>query len=202
MMFLISRLTSMFHLVARETLSWQGLTALLSEPCQSPCTRQTCSRVHCPYKRGSCWSPATFTKTSGSSPREIADELSLLVFDIDHLTDDQIDEIRGRLSSLQYLVHSTHSDRHDSRYLRIVFPLSRPVTAAAWSSFWHTVRERLVPIADPACADPGRIYFLPSCPQDASYFIQVNAGLLLDVDAMLKSADHASVNLEPRNCLP
>jgi hypothetical protein len=109
----------------------------------------------------------------------------MLVFDVDQVTDDQLDEIRGRIGEQQYLVHSTHSDRPDSRCLRFVFPLSRSVPLDVWGPFWRAAQQRLVPVADPACADAGRVYFLPSRPNDASYFIQVNEGVPLDVDAML-----------------
>lgn len=190
--FSISRFTSMtdlgFH---HETMSWQTLTTLFSKPHETSCTRQSCLGSDCPYKRGPCWSPATFTETTDSSPRT-AVALSLLVFDVDRLTDDQIDEIRSRLASLQYLMHSTHLDRPGSRNLRIVIALSHPISADMWKHFFHRALTHLVPNADPACADAGRRYFLPSYPQDGSYFIQVNGGLPLDVDSLL--ADHSSVH--------
>jgi hypothetical protein len=117
-----------------------------------------------------------------------AEAITLLVFDVEQVTDEQIDELRGWVGNLQYLIHSTHSDRPNRRCLRIVFPLSRPVLPDAWGPFWRAMQRRLVPIADPACADMERVYFLPSCPSDASYFIQVNGGSLLDVDAELAAA--------------
>lgn len=185
MKILISRLTSILDLAPRlETMSWQDLTALLAAPCQSPCTRQTCPGSICPYKHRPCWSPATFTKTSASSPR-VANALSLLVFDCDRLTNDQIAKIRGRISELQYLVHSTHSDLPDSRCLRIVISLSRSIASNMWGPFFHAALQGLAPGADPGCADAGRVYFLPCCPRDAIYFTQVNEGLPLDVDALL-----------------
>jgi hypothetical protein len=184
MKFPISRLTSVVDLEPRhETMSWLEFTALLSEPRQSPCTRQTCLRSSCSHKRGPCWSPAVFV--TGTARK--AETLSLLVFDVDRLADDQVDEIRERLSSLQYMMHSTHSDLPDSRCLRVVIALSRPVSTKVWGTFFHTaLRSRsLVPDADQRCVDAPRLYFLPSCPRDSIYFTQVNGGLPLDVDAML-----------------
>jgi hypothetical protein len=183
----ISRLTSVFHSrPSRETMNWLDFAGLLSEPQRSPCTRKTCPRQSCPHKRGPCWSPATFPEYR-QRVNENVEAISLLVFDVDQLTDDQFDEIRSRLGAKQYLVHSTHSDQPDRRCLRFVFPLSRSVLPDAWSLFWRATQRSLVPKADPASADAGRIYFLPSCPHDASYFIQVNAGSPLDVDAVLAS---------------
>jgi hypothetical protein len=182
MKFPISRLTSVFDLEPRhETMSWLDFTALLSEPRQSPCTRQTCLKGKCPHKHGPCWSPAIFIEHTARK----ADELSLLVFDVEHLADDQVDKIRSRLSGLQYIMHSTHSDLPDNRCLRIVIALSHPVPTGVWRTFFHTALRSLVPDADQRCADTPRIYFLPSCPRDSLYFTQVNGGLPLDVDAML-----------------
>jgi hypothetical protein len=85
------------------------------------------------------------------------------------------------------MMHSTHSDLPDSRCLRVVIALSRPVSTRVWGTFFHTaLRSRsLVPDADQRCVDAPRLYFLPSCPRDSIYFTQVNGGLPLDVDAML-----------------
>jgi putative DNA primase/helicase len=119
--------------------------------------------------------------------------ITLLVFDVDQLTDDQVDEIRGRIGSLRYLMHSTHSDSPNRRYLRIVIALSRPVLPKEWKAFFHTASQDLVPGADPACADLGRTYFLPTCPRDAIYFTQVNEGQPLNVDALLATTTSSQV---------
>ena len=182
MKFPISLLASVFDLEPRnEELSWQDFTELFAEPRQSPCTLQTCLRGNCSHKRGACWSAFAI----GSRERES----SLLAFDIDRLTDDrgQLDEIRGRLGRLQYLMHSTHSDRPDSRCLRVIIALSSPVAADKWGPFFHACRRSLVPEADLVCADGRRLHFLPSCPRDGSYFIQVNKGSPLDVDVTLST---------------
>jgi putative DNA primase/helicase len=169
-----------------ESISWTALVSLLSEPRRSECTQATCPRSSCVYKRGACWSPVLYV--GGDRHRHNVEAITLLVFNVDKVTDDQIDEIRGRIGDLQYLSHSTHSDRPDSRCLRFVFPLSRAVSSEAWSCFWCAAQSHLVPFADPTCADVTRVYFLPSCSYDAGYFIQVNEGSLLDVDSVLATA--------------
>jgi hypothetical protein len=119
--------------------------------------------------------------------------IALLVFDVDQRTDDQINEIRGRIGGLQYLMHSTHSDIPDSRSLRIVIAPSRPLSPEEWGPFFDTARRNLAPGADLASANPRRFYFLPSCPRDAIYFIQVNEGKPLDVDAMLATTHSSQI---------
>ena len=113
---------------SHASTSWLDLVSLFSEPRRSLCTRKTCAGGACPYKLGSCWSPAVYY-TGTPRQNKFVEAITLLVFDIDNATDDQIDEMRSGISELQY--------------------------------------------------------FLPSCPSDASYFIQVNDGGLLDVDAVM-----------------
>lgn len=169
----------------RAVFSWHDFVSYLGTARLTTCRRETCLRAACPHKRGVSWSPAVYRS---DDRRQRIEAISLLVFDIDQATEDQYSVIRGRIGDLQHIAHSTHSDRPDSRRLRLIFPLSRPVLPDEWTVFWHLAQQRLVPEADPACADGGRMYFLPSCPQDAIYFMQVNAGAVLDVDSLLASA--------------
>jgi len=186
--FSISRLTSIRDMrPTHEVLTWPELITLLSKPRRSPCTTATCSGTPCPHKQGPCWSPASFTSRSS------VEAIYLLVFDVDHTTNDQVTAVHQLLKHYQYLVHSTHSDHSSRRSLRFVLPLSRPLTWEAWTSFHHTARLLLAPSADPACADARRFYFLPSCPHDATYFFQVNEGAPLDVDALLATISPGAV---------
>ena len=199
--FTISRFRSQSDWAALQaTFSWRDFVAYLATPRLSPCSRETCSRTACLHKWGVSWSPAVYV---GEDRRQGAYAVSLLVFDVDQVTDDQWDVFRGRIGGLQYLVHSTHSDRPDSRCLRLVFPLSRPVLTAAWAFFWKRAQRELVPETDPdpVGVDMGRMYFLPSCPKDASYFIQVNAGSVLDVDAMMTAASSSQEVILPKPCV-
>jgi hypothetical protein len=190
MILAISRFASLLDRIPlRETTSWLDFAALLSEPRRSPCTRETCGRGSCAHKWGACWSPALYA--GATRRRQSVEAIALIVFDVEQVTDDQLDAIRSLIGGYRYLVHSTHSDRPDSRCLRFVLPLSRPVLPDAWDSFWRLARLSLVPIADPSSADLVCLYFLPSCPSDASYFIQVNEGSVLDVDAVLATAPHS-----------
>lgn len=184
MTFAISRFASFFDRVPlRQTTSWRDLVTELSTPQSSPCSHATCAQTSCLYKRGACWSPALYSGVERR--RQSVEALTLLVFDLDRVTEDQFDTTRGLISGLQYLVHATHSDRPDSRCLRFVFPLTRTVFPEEWLTFWEGAQLKLMPGADPACADMTRVYFFPSCPRDVSYFIQANEGALLDVDAVL-----------------
>lgn len=187
----ISKLDDLHDPVPRreEVLTWGAFAGLFAEPRIAACALGSCTRSACAYKRGTCWSPGLFMKEwevgapAGSARRGRAYAVSALVFDVDGATDDQIDEIRGRLAAHRHLIHSTHADRPDCRHVRVIVALSRTIPRIDWGAFWSTARRRLVPIADGGCADPDRVYFMPSVPEGAGYFIQVNEGLPLDVDA-------------------
>ena len=168
---------------SREEMTWADFVALFSEPAMAPCTLANCPLSTCPHKRGPAWSPAMFASAVGRWGDVTA--ISLLVFDVEHATDAQIYEMRGRIDGYQHLIHATHSDRPDNRCVRIIIALSRPVPREMWGAFWQVAQQTIVPIADVACSDAGRIYFMPSVPRDAGYFIQVNEGEPLDVDAAL-----------------
>lgn len=179
----ISRFSSVHDVhPAREDRSWSDFVTLLSEPIITPCTLASCARSACPHKRGACWSPAV--SADGTRRGEVA-ALSLLVFDVDRATDAQVYALRGRLDGHRYLIHATHADRPDDRFVRVVVTLSRPVPRVAWRAFWAVAQQTIGPIADSTCADAGRIYFLPSVPRDAGYLVQVNEGEPFDVDAAL-----------------
>jgi hypothetical protein len=179
-----SRFSSVFEAIpSREDLSWSAFAAMFSDPVHTPCSIASCPREGCPHKRGPCWSPAVFG--SSATHRGDVEAVSLLVFDVDHATDDQIDEVRARIGAHRYLVHSTHSDRPGDRFVRIIIALSRPIARAAWPSFWRAAQQSIAPMADADCSDAARLYFLPRCSRDAGYFVQVNEGSPLDVDALL-----------------
>jgi hypothetical protein len=125
--------------------------------------------------------------------------ISLLVLDVDRVVAEQLEEICGRFGGYRHLIHTTHTDQSSSRSVRIITPLSRPVLREEWSLFWRAAKQLFEPRVDPACADVRRIYFLPTCPQDAEYGVQVNEGAVLDVEVVLATApvaDHVTSTAE------
>lgn len=157
-----------------ESLDWGSFEALFTDHRLCACTRRTCPGRGCSYKQGACW--------AASSTRS-----QLLVLDVDGLSEDAFVAQKQRLSRFQHLLHSTHSDRLESRSVRIVILLSRLVTRAEWPTLWRACLP-IAPGADAACADFGRRYFFPSCPSDATWFRHVHTGEALDVDATLAGA--------------
>jgi hypothetical protein len=181
----ISRSATPTALPTRESLSWQQLAALFSEPRRAMCTVADCQGSSCVHKIGECWSPAVF---NGNRRKQNVEAISCLVLDVDHATDAAVEALRSQLVDYQHLIHTTHADRLGDHCMRVVVQLSRAVTLAEWPRFWQAAVVALGVPADPACGDAARCWYLPNRPHDADYFAAVHAGKPLDVDALLTSA--------------
>lgn len=210
----------------RATVAWsQFCASFMRSPRRSPCTLDSCLSAgwrkassagsskteECPHKNGKSWSPATYPAGSPRQKKNV-EEVSLLVVDIDHATEEQLAEARLPLARYQYLIHASHSDRPANpnasctcgsepgalhgitcpsrvdRCVRVVLALSRPVKRDEWPQFWHAAMRFLKQPADPSCCDANRLYYLPSRPSDANYFVQTNDGEAIDVDEILANA--------------
>lgn len=128
------------------------------------------------------------------------DWVSLLVFDFDHLTFDELQGVSDRLSGLESLLSSTHSHLHggpDDCCVRIILPLARPLTPEEYRVVHHEVRRRYglewvragkakPNGADPNARDTSRLYFLPTAPVGSETLVGHEEGALLDLDELLK----------------
>jgi hypothetical protein len=166
-------------------LSWEQLAAWLQQPRVSPCTIATCVGKNCSGKYGPGWSPAVY---NGTRSTKNVTAVSLLSLDLDHLTQEQLQHADARLRPYRYIAHSTHNDRAGDRALRVILPLSRPVFRDEYPRFWRAAVAALDVTADRVVKDAGRLFFLPSHPSDAAYLFSMNEGAVLDVDAVLRSA--------------
>ena len=116
---------------------------------------------------------------------------SCLVLDVDHVPEAAVLALRDHLARYQHLIHATHADRPDDRCLRVVVKLSRPVAPREWKPFIRAaVAMAGVPVDSPTI-DIGRLFYLPSRPRDADYFVDARTGDALDVDALLATMEPA-----------
>jgi len=163
------------------------------------------------HKNGKAWSPAVYPP---GAPRQKVhvEELSLLVVDIDHKTDEELAAALGAITAYQRIIHASHSDRpagvqictcgsepgalhgqscpsRVDRCVRVIIPLSRPVKGSEWPRFWPTAMAFLKQPADPSTTDANRLYYMPSRPKDSeTYFYEVYDGIAIDVEAILAIA--------------
>lgn len=192
----------------RRELTWEELAEQLREFVQSPCTLENCRRADCPHKKTRAWSPATWPEGETRAKKTV-DAVSVLIADIDHVTNEDLDAILERLTGYAYILHSSHSDRPGDRCVRIVFRLSRPVPGWDWSRFWRAAVDALRIPADEQCKDTSRFYYRPSRPSDAGedafdgsgFDFALNEGEALDVDVILEGAGPVVVerDLKPAN---
>lgn len=184
-----------------------------------PCTLETCGKGANEYvwidkagkeRRGGCkhkyvgaWSPAVYPPGATRSKKNVG-VVSLLVLDLDHMTDADVARAAEQLAPYQYIAHSSHGDLKPAmrplpddpetleqvteRALRVVVELSEPVLGTDWPRFWETAVRFFGGDADPATCDASRLYFLPTRRADAPGMYTTNPGKPLDVRAILAMA--------------
>ncbi len=140
-------------------------------------------------RHGRCWSPTEYADGVNRRGNAGVATVTALVFDLDRVAPDA-----KRLDNICWIGHTTWSHGPDSPRWRLVIPLAKPVGAASWSEVWYRARAAFCPEADPACKDPGRAYWLPSCRVSASPQSVYHPGPLLD-SANLLGRPNASSDL-------
>ncbi|AGC44565.1 virulence-associated protein E domain-containing protein [Myxococcus stipitatus DSM 14675] len=168
-----------------EDVTWPQLRALFTTHRRSQCPQSPCPS-RCPAKNGPAWSPVDISERRRN---ENVRAVTLAVFDLDHLTAEQLaplDELeRGGYA---FALHSTHSHRPPDYCLRLIMPLSRPVLPREWPAVRTAALALLRVPADPATKDLSRLYYLPDAPEGAEPFAESTDGRPLDVDELLASA--------------
>lgn len=193
---------------SRVKVPWAKFVEAFRKVRKTACLTANCKRNMCVHKNGRAWSPAVYPPHTPRQ-KQFVEEISLLVVDLDHLTDKQLSEALTPLGRYQRVVHASHSDRpaesgictcgseagalhgqecpaRIDRCVRAIVALSRPVTRDEWPRFWPTAMAYLKQPADPSTCDANRIYYLPSRPGDAdAYYFEAHEGIVLDVEGLL-----------------
>lgn len=168
---------------AQQELTFEDLCTWL-EPEEVDCN--PCPGKKCPQKHGEAWSPgfipAGKTRLAGN-----VEALDVAAFDIDGISQSEMEGLCGRLEGLEVLLHSTHSHSPSAgkNNFRLIFALSRPVTRKEWPAFWHAVVKKYEIPADKQAKDPARIYFSPRRPRGAPFLHAHEPGEPLDVVKLL-----------------
>jgi len=151
-------------------------------------------------KSGRAFVPADF-REGGKRCKADVERVNALVydFDFDKRADSEADAkaVYGRANGLAcgilYTTHS-HNEQGEQDYrFRLIFPVSRPMTAEEHGRIWVLVNGKLGGLADGSAKDPSRLYYLPSCPPEREELATMEEweGPLLDVDALLAEAPEA-----------
>lgn len=164
-------------------LPWVLLAKVLTAFREGPCTSEDCPGKKCPHKSGPAWSPADYPEGATRGNRNVR-AITALVYDLDDVVSEEW-ETRLRLAGLAHAVHSTHTSREGACYLRLIIPLSRPLTVAEHPIAWRALIDEYGLPADTACGDPARLYYLPSAPIGVPHHATTHPGAALNVDAVL-----------------
>lgn len=181
-----------------KDLDWENLTNLLHTYRFTPCGDQ-CPGRECPHKLGPAWSPHTLVPGKPRGRGNVL-EVTVAVFDLDHLAESDLDALLQRLMDLglRTAVHTTHNHRPPNECsVRVACELSRPVLDREWPAFRSAVeREYQIP-ADAQTKDSTRIYFLPTSPEGRTPQVAWFGDRPIDVDAVL-AKHHQPTQLVPQ----
>lgn len=155
--------------------------AALGEYRPTPCTRETCRKKECPHKAGPGWSPATF---AGTRSKNNAVSASLLVYDLDHIPQREVDACIKRLEGYAYILLQTHSDHPSDRCMRLILRPSRDVVKGEFPRVWESVASQFELPKDRKSKDISRFFFWSRLQVGVEWLPEIQDGRDIDVDAV------------------
>ncbi len=125
----------------------------------------------CEAKCVEAWSPAIF---SGTRRAKNVVGMGCLVFDVDHVTFQELEEIDAAIEREGYaaILHSTHSNNpaRNDWCMRVVLSVTRELLPNEIKPTRSAVQAQLGFRADPQTVDLGRIYYYPTRPKGGPEF--------------------------------
>lgn len=108
-----------------------------------------------------------------------------LTLDMDYATPDVVDQVE-MLFSFHCWFYSTHKHKPDKPRLRLIIPLSRPVSADEYIAVSRRVAADIgIELFDDTTYEPSRLMYWPSTSADGEFVFHEVNGDLLDPDAVL-----------------
>lgn len=174
-----------------ETVLWSDLAKRLATVTRTPETAQEYKLMPKP-KRDEIKDVGGFvggTLAGGRRKAEAILERRLLTLDLDYVTpsDDPWGTVQ-LIVGCAAVMYSTHSYTDRARRLRLVFPLSRPVTPDEYTAIARRVAGDIgIDLFDDTTYEPHRLMYWPSASLDAPYVYEEEDGPWLDPDEILGS---------------
>lgn len=123
---------------------------------------------------------------SGRRTAESVASRQLLTLDADFAQPDFWDLVMFTLESPAAVIYSTHKHTPEKPRLRLVLPLSRPVSPDEYQAIARRVAADIdIEQFDDTTYQPHRLMFWPSTPIDGDYVFKYNDDAFLDADAYL-----------------
>ena len=122
----------------------------------------------------------------------------MLCLDADNTDSGLMDDLDALFINA-YALYSTHSHTPEKMRLRLIIPLSRPVTPDEYAAVARKVADELVLNRfDPTTFEPARLMYWPSTPEDGDYFFHYEDQPFLNPDDVLAAyADWRDASLWP-----
>jgi predicted P-loop ATPase len=170
--------------VQTVTSTWPELVAAFSVVEETEC--HPCPGKHCKAKMSDGWVPVDLDQPYRTDDNVLG--VTAAVFDLDHITIDELESSLERVKSFSFIAHSTHNHLPPGDCaVRLIMPLAHPVSQAQWRRTWAELVNKLQVKADPTCKNPSRFYLSPTIPKGRIPFVRVNEGEILDVNAFVPS---------------
>lgn len=126
------------------------------------------------------------TLKSGRRTAESVASRQLLTLDADFAQPDFWDLVLFTLESPAAAIYSTHKHTADKPRLRLLLPLSRPVSPDEYQAIARRVAADIdIEQFDDTTYQPHRLMFWPSTPVDGDYIFEYNDDAFLDADTYL-----------------
>ena len=114
---------------------------------------------------------------------------SLVTLDVDYATADFWDEFT-MLFDYAAALYSTHKHTPKSPRLRLIIPLSRPVTPEQYEAIARRIADDIgIELFDDTTYQPSRLMYWPSTPKDGQYVFETQKGDILNPDEILATYD-------------
>lgn len=114
---------------------------------------------------------------------------SLVTLDVDYATADFWDEFT-MLYDYAAALYSTHKHTSKSPRLRLIIPLSKPVTPEQYEAIARRIADDIgIELFDDTTYQPSRLMYWPSTPKDGQYVFESQKGDILNPDDILATYD-------------
>lgn len=186
-----------------NSYNWEGIVKMLSNVRRTNETMEQYDAMskteQSKVKDGACFVGGEVVNNSRKSGEIQA--RSLITLDADHVKGSQritdfFNSVERTLDGLNYIIYSTHSNRHESGKYRVIIPLDRIANPVEYEASARKVAYEIgLDYFDRSTFQPERLMYKPSCSSDAvPFFESVTTGESLNLDTWLaKYVDYKNV---------
>jgi putative DNA primase/helicase len=173
-----------------QTVSWEEFVKRLSRTTVTSETQQEYRQMK-KYQQDNMKDVGGFVAGKLKDGRRRKDSVinrSMLTLDMDYADDAEgIAENMELLYGYACCIYSTHKHTPEKPRLRLIIPLSRPVSADEYQAVSRRLAKEIgIELFDDTTYEPNRLMYWPSTSSDGEYFFRAIEGGYLNPDEILK----------------